>query len=197
MLNHQSVFVIGAIAGLATVIGALPIVFLKRITQRVQGILLGFGAGVMLAASCFSLIIPGIEAGTKLLDSEVGGVFLVSGGILLGGGFLWITNQWFPHEHFIKGVEGRNLANLKRNWLFITAIALHNFPEGLAVGVGFGNGDIANGTAIAIGIALQNLPEGLVTALALVTEKYSKTQALGVTLLTGLIEPIDKKHIRL
>lgn len=80
--------------------------------------------------------------------------------------------------------------NLARIWLFVIAITLHNLPEGLAVGVSFGSGNIDNGLAIAIGMALQNMPEGLVVALALVSEGYSRPLALGVSLLTGLVEPI-------
>lgn len=194
MIIQGPTWVIGTaaslIAGMASFVGALPILFLQTITQRLQGILLGFGAGVMLAATSFSLIIPAIASATILYQSEWVAAFLVSGGIAFGGFFLWVVHQRFPHEHFIKGVEGEQLVQLKRTWLFVAAIALHNFPEGLAVGVGFGNGDIANGIAIAVGIGLQNMPEGLVTALALVTEKYSKFQALSVALLTGLIEPV-------
>ena len=178
------------IAGMASFAGAIPILFFKTITQRLQGVLLGFGAGVMLAATSFSLILPAIASATDLYQHEWIAALLVSAGITLGGAFLWLVHQRFPHEHFVKGVEGQQLVQLKRTWLFVAAIALHNFPEGLAVGVGFGNGDVANGLAIATGIGLQNMPEGLVTALALVAEKYSKFQALAVALLTGLIEPL-------
>ena len=178
------------LAGLASALGALPIYFLKTATQRLQGVLLGFGAGVMLAATSFSLIVPGIEAATALAGSEIIAVLQVSLGIMLGGAFLWATHRWFPHEHFFKGPEGVDAANLARIWLFVTAIAIHNFPEGLAVGVSFGTGDIDSGTAIAIGIGLQNIPEGLVTALALLAENYTRNAAFGVALLTGLIEPL-------
>lgn len=82
------------------------------------------------------------------------------------------------------------MSSLKRVWLFIMAIAIHNFPEGLAVGVGFGGGDVANGIALAIGIGLQNMPEGLVVALSLLTEKYSRRTAFLISLITGLVEPL-------
>lgn len=194
MIENWSILAIGSCAslaaGLASAVGALPILLLKTIDERIQGIFLGFGAGVMLAATSFSLIIPGIEAATKLTGSELLAALLVSAGILIGGGFLWLAHQRFPHEHFFKGSEGSNFANLKRTWLFVTAIAIHNFPEGLAVGVGFGDGNIASGGAIAVGIGLQNMPEGLVTALALVAEQYSRGMALWIALLTGLIEPV-------
>lgn len=194
MLDNIPVLYLGLfgsiIAGLATWVGALPILFIKRVTPNTQGVMLGFGAGVMLAATAFSLIIPGLEAATDNTGNETAAATIVAAGVLLGGVFLWFSNQYFPHEHFVKGPEGSDLDKLKRIWLFVIAIAIHNFPEGLAVGVGFGGGDIANGIAITIGIGLQNLPEGFVVALSLVSEKYSKRDALWVALLTGLVEPV-------
>lgn len=173
-------------AGLATGVGALPVLFSRNISQRTQDIMLGFGAGVMLAATSFSLIVPAIEAGGNGLK----GAFIVAAGMGIGGIFLFIVDKYSPHEHFIKGPEGSDPGNIKRIWLFIIAITLHNFPEGLAVGVGFGGGDIANGLTLAIGIGLQNMPEGLVVALALLTERYALTQAMLIALLTGLVEPV-------
>lgn len=178
------------IAGLCTGLGAVPIFFIRRITQNTQGIMLGFGAGVMLAATAFSLIIPGIEAASETLGSEVAAALLVTLGIVTGGAFLWCSNQYFPHEHFFKGKEGSDQINLKRVWLFVIAIAIHNFPEGLAVGVGFGGGNVDNGIALTLGIGLQNIPEGLVVALSLLPEGYSKRDAFLISLLTGLVEPL-------
>lgn len=178
------------LAGLGTGLGALPILIVKRITQNTQGIMLGFGAGVMLAATAFSLIVPGIEAGSETLGSEVLAALVVIAGIFFGGAFLWLSNHYFPHEHFFKGREGSDLVNLKRVWLFVVAIAIHNFPEGLAVGVGFGGDNVSNGIALSVGIGLQNIPEGLVVALSLVGESYTKKAAILISLLTGLVEPI-------
>lgn len=192
MLNNPSVIygLLGSLgAGLATTIGALPIFFIKRITDKIQGAMLGFGAGVMLAATSFSLIIPGIEAATSTTGNNVTAALIVAAGILLGGVFLWFTHRNFPHEHFIKGSEGNQPSNVARVWLFILAIALHNFPEGLAVGVGFASGEVTQGITLAAGIGLQNIPEGMVVALSLVAEKYSKLYALWIVLITGLIEP--------
>lgn len=177
------------VAGLATGVGAIPIFLVPNITRRVQGIMLGFGAGVMLAATSFSLVIPGIEAATELTNHQVLAALIVVIGIILGSVFLLYSHQFLPHEHFLKGEEGKS-KNLARIWLFVFAIAIHNFPEGLAVGVGFGGGLIANGLALTAGIGLQNLPEGLVVAVALLSEKYSKRDAFLVALLTGLVEPI-------
>lgn len=111
-------------------------------------------------------------------------------GILLGGLCLWIADRLIPHEHFYKGLEGQRAVNVRRIWLFVYAITLHNFPEGLAVGVSFGTADLATGMTLALGIGLQNMPEGLVVALALATIGYSRTQSFFIALLTGLVEPI-------
>ena len=186
--------VIGAVAslgaGLATVLGALPILLPINLTQRVQGIMLGFGGGVMLAATSFSLVVPGTEAAIAQGYSKANAALIIVIGILLGGVFLQLAHKLLPHEHFFKEEESVRGSNLKRIWLFIAAITIHNFPEGLAVGVNFGNNNISDGIPVALGIGLQNIPEGLVVALALVGEKYSRGYALWISLLTGLVEPI-------
>ena len=183
-------FIASLLAGLATFVGALPILLPIKLTQRVQGIMLGFGGGVMLAATAFSLIVPGTEAAMNQGNSQARAALIMVFGILLGGVFLQIAHRFLPHEHFFKGKESVNSSKLKRIWLFIAAITIHNFPEGLAVGVNFGTGNTADGIPLAIGIGLQNMPEGLVVALALVTQKYSPRYALWVSLLTGLVEPV-------
>lgn len=189
-LSQIPVPVLGTVAslaaGVATGVGALPVLFTRNISQRTQDAMLGFGAGVMLAATSFSLIVPAIEAA----GNGTSGAFVVAAGMVLGGLFLWFVDHTSPHEHFISGPEGADPGNLKRIWLFVIAITVHNFPEGLAVGVGFGGGDLRNGMTLAIGIGLQNMPEGLVVAMALVTEKYSRRKALWIALVTGLVEPV-------
>ncbi len=183
-------FLASLLAGLGTAVGALPILFLPHLTQRLEGILLGFGGGVMLAATAFSLIVPGTEAAISQGYSQAIAAFIMVCGILLGGWCLNFVHANFPHEHFFKGSEGDTRGNLTRIWLFITAITLHNFPEGLAVGVSFGSGDGSAGLPVALGIGLQNMPEGLVVAVALLGQGYSAGYALWVSLLTGLVEPI-------
>jgi ZIP family zinc transporter len=111
-------------------------------------------------------------------------------GILAGMGALAALNRTLPHEHFKVGLEGPMAPSLRRVWLFVLAIAIHNFPEGLAVGVGFGTGDMARGLPLAIGIGLQNAPEGLAVAVALMGEGYTRMRAFRIALLTGLIEPV-------
>jgi len=183
-------FLASLFAGLATAVGALPVLLPINLTQRVQAIMLGLGGGVMLAASAFSLIVPGTEAAIAQGSTQMGAALIMAVGVLLGGVFLLLGNKYLPHEHFSKGSEGVNQQNLKRIWLFISAITIHNFPEGLAVGVNFGAGNPVDGIPLAVGIALQNIPEGLVVAVSLVAQKYTALYALGVSLLTGLVEPI-------
>ena len=167
-------------AGLATGAGALPALFVRRVSERFMDTALGCAAGVMLAATSFSLIVPAIEAG---------GVWITAIGIAIGAVFLDQADKWIPHEHFQKGPEGPS-STLRRTWLFILAITLHNFPEGLAVGVGFGGGDVERGTALAIGIGLQNMPEGLAVALPLLRERYQRWKALLIAAMSGLVEPV-------
>ena len=183
-------FVASLFAGLGTAVGALPILFVTKLEKNWQGILLGIGGGVMLAATTFSLIVPSQEAAISLGYSSQSSAFITSMGIIIGAILLWLIHNNFPHEHFNKGAEGRITENFQRIWLFVLAITLHNFPEGLAVGVGFADGNIASGLPLAIGIGLQNIPEGLVVALSLRELNYSVAYAFGISLLTGLVEPI-------
>jgi zinc transporter, ZIP family len=191
VMNHS--FTIGLLAsiatGLATFVGALPILITPNLTQSWLAGLLGFGGGVMLAATSFSLILPGTEAAITQGYSKASAAIIMALGIAAGGWLLSLVHHYFPHEHFFKGSEGRNTQNLARVWLFIAAITLHNFPEGLAVGVSFGS-NLNDGLATALGIGLQNMPEGLVVAVSLLTEKYSIGYALWISLLTGLVEPL-------
>jgi len=175
------------LAGLATGIGALPALFFKTVPDRLMSTLLGGAAGVMLAATSFSLIVPGIEHGNLLWPGH--GVYAVAAGIIIGAFCLDLVDRLIPHEHFILGHEGPS-SRMKKIWLFIIAVTIHNFPEGLAVGVGFGGGDTANGMSLAIGIGLQNMPEGLAVALPLLGLGYSRSKAIGIATVTGLVEPI-------
>jgi len=174
-------------AGLATGVGALPALFFKSVSARMLNTLLGGAAGVMLAATSFSLIVPGIEQGDAMWPGW--GVFAVAVGMLAGAVFLDRADRWLPHEHFYRGREGP-ASTLRRIWLFIFAITIHNFPEGLAVGVGFGTGNVRAGTSLAIGIGLQNMPEGLAVALPLIGLGYGRWEAIGIATITGLVEPV-------
>jgi ZIP family zinc transporter len=173
-------FLASLAAGLATGLGAVPVLFTKRASERLLDAMLGFAAGVMLAATAFSLLIPAIE---------VGGIWITIAGLGIGALFLGLMDRLVPHMHFISGREGPH-SNLSRIWLLIIAITIHNFPEGLSVGIGFGTGNIGAATALAIAIGLQNMPEGLAVALPLAREGYSQKRALWYATATGLIEPV-------
>lgn len=180
------------LAGQATTLGALPVFFMRSMSARTQNAFLGFAAGVMLAASFFSLIIPGLNvAGEMHGGSKVAAALTVGSAILLGAGTLHLINRFAPHEHFISGpMSGAERSRLARIWLFVIAISLHNFPEGLAVGVSFGSPDDTAGYATAFGIGLQNVPEGLAVALSLAAVGYGRMFSFTVAVLTGLIEPV-------
>ncbi|GAB6098784.1 ZIP family metal transporter [Halanaerocella petrolearia] len=172
-------------AGLATGVGALPIFFTRNVPKKVLDISLGFAAGVMLAATSFSLIIPAIEKA----GGGTTGATIALFGILAGGGFLDIVDKFFPDTNLLSNSTDEE-ANLRKIWLFALAITIHNFPEGLAVGVGFGDGDILSGLSLAIAIGLQNIPEGLAVAIPFVREKMDIWKAFGIALASGLVEPI-------
>lgn len=172
-------------AGLATALGAIPIFFTKEVKEEFMDVILGFAAGVMLSATSFSLLKPAIEMSGK----NVGSMLAIAAGILSGGIFLDVIDKNIPHFHSIGGFEGRE-SRLDKVMLFILAITIHNFPEGLAVGVSFGSGHIKDGIAVAIGIGLQNIPEGFSVAFPLIGEGVGKGKAFMITFLTGLVEAI-------
>ncbi|MDA7416181.1 ZIP family metal transporter [Xenophilus arseniciresistens] len=186
----------GSAAALATALGALPVLFSQRLSERVQDTLFGFGAGVMLAACAFSLIMPGLEA-AKSQMLWGGGAWAAGGvvgcAILLGAAVLMLMDKALPHEHFIKGREGQDALagrKLRRTWLFVFAIALHNLPEGLAIGVGYAGTDSVGANALATGIAIQDVPEGLVVAVALLAAGYRRGVAVALGMASGLVEPL-------
>jgi ZIP family zinc transporter len=183
-------FLASLAAGMMTSVGAIPVLFGKTISSRMNDSLLGFAAGVMLSASFFSLIIPGISAAEEMYGSVSTAALIAGGGILLGVIAVAALNEMLPHEHFITGREGGDVGALSKIWLFVFAITIHNFPEGMAVGVGFGGGDVANGMSLATGIGLQNAPEGLAVAVALRGQGYSRLHSFLVATATGLIEPV-------
>jgi ZIP family zinc transporter len=190
----MGVVLIGTLASVAaaamTVVGAVPVLFGRGVSPRAQDTLLGFAAGVMLAASFFSLIMPAIGISEDTYGGSIIPAAIASLGVLAGVILVAFGDELIPHSHFVQGRQGPASAVLKRTWLFVAAITLHNFPEGIAVGVGFAGGDYANASALAIGIGLQNAPEGLAVAVALIAEGYSRWRAFGVAALTAIVEPI-------
>ena len=180
----------GGMAALATALGTLPVLLSHQLSQRTFDTLLGFGAGVMLAASSFSLIIPALASAKALGAGPWGAGSMVGGGILVGALLLLLIDRMVPHEHFIKGLEGPQALAMKRVWLFVLAISLHNLPEGLAIGVAYAGTDPVAALALAVGISIQDVPEGMVVAMALRGVGYSRLTSVGLGMLSGLVEPI-------
>jgi ZIP family zinc transporter len=179
----------GCIAPLATALGTVPVLLSHQFSQRAYDSMLGFGAGVMLAAGSFSLVIPALAAAESQGAGAWGSGALVGAGVLLGAMALLVVDRVVQHEHFDKGVEGPESRALKRVWLFALAIVLHNLPEGLAIGVAFAGTDPVGAAALTTGISIQDVPEGLVVALALRSVRYGKLTAVGLGVLSGLVEP--------
>lgn len=173
--------------GGATVIGAIIGFLFKKISHRFSDIVLAFAAGVMLAAAVLGLILPSVEYGGKY------GLIITVAGIFAGAASLNLIDKLTPHLHNLLGpdIEDHNKnANLSKVLLFVMAIAIHNFPEGIAAGVGFGSGNDAEALLIAGGIALQNIPEGMVIIAPMLTAGVSTRKTFFCAMATGLIEVI-------
>ncbi|HWL30185.1 MAG TPA: ZIP family metal transporter [Burkholderiaceae bacterium] len=179
-----------SIAALATGLGALPVLFASPPSQRARDTLFGFGAGVMLAACTFSLILPGLNAAAQLGHGNWASAGMMAAAVSLGAAALFLIERVLPHEHFVKGVEGGQPGNIRQTWLFVFAIALHNFPEGFAIGASFAGDYAAGATALSMGIAIQDVPEGLIVALALLTAGYARGVSVLLAALSGLVEPL-------
>lgn len=179
-----------------TALGASMVFFFKKINQKVLNSMLGFAAGVMIAASFWSLLNPAIR-----MAEEQGSVPWVPAvvGFLTGGLFLYIIDRILPHLHL--GLKLEKAEGIKTTWkrsvLLVLAITLHNIPEGLAVGVAFGalssspeTGALAGAVALALGIGLQNFPEGAAVSIPLRREGFSRLKAFNYGQLSGVVEPI-------
>lgn len=176
---------LGLIApGLATGLGGVAVLFVRRPTAFTLDTLLGFTAGVMLAATAFSLLVPALDQGSL-------GEVLV--GFALGSGFIALLDSHVPHAHARFRERGRpaaeELAARDRATLLLSALTIHNVPEGLAVGVAFAAGGPELGLPLAIAIGIQNVPEGFAAAAPLVPAGSSPRAAAGVAALTGVVEP--------
>ncbi|GKS88261.1 ZIP family metal transporter [Acidovorax sp. SUPP2539] len=180
----------GLMAAAATALGTLPVLLSQKFSQRTHDTMLGFGAGVMLAASAFSLVIPALAAAKSQGAGPWGAGGIVGAGILGGALLLLLIDRAVPHEHFVKGLEGPQARAIKRAWLFVLAITLHNLPEGLAIGVAFAGPDGVGAKALAAGISIQDVPEGMVVALALRGVGYGRWMSAGLGVVSGLIEPV-------
>ena len=172
--------------GGASLIGAIIGFAFKEISRKFSNIVLSFAAGVMLAAAVLGLILPSLEYGGKF------GLLYAVSGIFIGAVALNLIDKLVPHLHRLMGVENENHdnKNLNRVLLFVAAIAIHNLPEGIAAGVGFGSGDTSQALLIAGGIALQNIPEGMVIIAPMLASGITPKKTFIAAALTGLVEVI-------
>ena len=180
---------------LATVIGSAFVFFFRNgISPFYQRICLGFAAGVMIAASVWSLLIPAIEMAEE--QGKIGWI-PAAGGFILGGLFLYILDKMLPHLHLMSGLTEGPSTQLKKSTLLFLAVTLHNIPEGLAVGLSFALAaregsslSLSAALVLAIGIGLQNLPEGAAISLPLRKQGVSSQKAFAFGALSGIVEPI-------
>ena len=172
--------------GGATLIGAIIGFLFKKISHKFSDIVLSFAAGVMLAASVLGLVLPSLEYGGKY------GILITIAGIFVGAICLDLIDKLVPHLHKMAepDIEPHKSVNINKVFLFVTAIAIHNLPEGIAAGVGFGSGDTTQALIIAGGIALQNIPEGMVIIGPMLAAGVSRRKTLGIAALTGVIEVV-------
>ena len=172
--------------GGATVIGSLIGFIFKNISHKFSDIILSFAAGVMLAAAVLGLIVPSLEYGGKY------GILITVAGIFAGAVCLNLIDKLVPHLHKFVGnePESHHNANLNKVLLFVLAIAIHNLPEGIAAGVGFGSGDTTQALIIAGGIALQNIPEGMVIIAPMLAAGIRSGKTFILAMITGLVEVV-------
>ena len=172
--------------GGATVIGAVIGFLFKKISHKFSDIVLSFAAGVMLAAAVLGLVLPSLDYGGKY------GLIITIAGIFVGALSLKLVDKLVPHLHKLIGadIESHHNTNLSRVLLFVTAIAIHNLPEGIAAGVGFGSGNNTQALLIAGGIALQNIPEGMVIIGPMLAAGVKPGKTFICAALTGVIEVI-------
>ena len=172
--------------GSATMIGACIGFMFKKLSHKFSDIVLSFAAGVMLSAAVLGLVLPAVEYG----GGGAAGLLVTIVGIFAGALSLNLIDKLVPHLHKLAGadIESHNNHNLSRVLLFVTAIAIHNLPEGIAAGVGFGSGSTSQALMIAGGIALQNIPEGMVIIAPMLAAGVSPRRTLLLAMGTGLVE---------
>ena len=183
----KMVLLTAAGVGLSTIFGSLIGFIFKKVSHRFSDIVLSFAAGVMLAAAVLGLIIPSLEYGGKY------GIIITVAGIFCGALCLNLIDKIVPHLHKLVGNDTEaheNNADLSKVLLFVTAIAIHNLPEGIAAGVGFGSGDTSKALLIAGGIALQNIPEGMVIIGPMLSAGVSAKKTFLCAMITGVVEVI-------
>ena len=185
----QMVFLTALGVGGASSIGAILGFVFKNISHKFSDIVLAFAAGVMLAAAVIGLILPSLEYGHGPLAVPV-----AAAGIFAGAYCLNLMDKLVPHLHRLAGVDQENhpggTEKLNKVLLFVMAIAIHNLPEGIAAGVGFGTGNVSEAMTIAAGIALQNIPEGMVIIAPMLAAGISHKRTFIAAMATGIVEVV-------
>lgn len=176
--------------GGATAVGALIGFQFKNPSHKFKDLILSFAAGIMLAAAAIGLIMPSVKHGLKTFGDLA--ILMTVAGIGVGAFVLYLIDKGVPHLHKLVGVDvekhSESGKQLSKVLLFVLAIAIHNFPEGLAAGVSFGTGNIGDALAVSGGIALQNIPEGMVIIAPMIAAGISKKKTLFIALITGFVE---------
>lgn len=169
--------------GGATIFGVIIGFLFQKVPHKFNDAILGFAGGIMLAAAILGLIIPSLDEGN---------IWITVLGILSGAVFLNFADKVTPHLHRITGMDQEahsdEQSSINKVMLFVMAIAIHNLPEGIAAGVGFGSENIGNAITVAIGIALQNVPEGMIIVSPLIMAGMKKTRVFLIATFTGVIE---------
>ena len=171
--------------GASTIVGVLLGFLFQKVPHKFNDAILGFAGGIMLAAAILGLIVPSMEEGN---------IWITAIGILSGAVFLNIADKITPHLHHITGVDQETHSDVQNSlnkvMLFVMAIAIHNLPEGIAAGVGFGSENTGNAITVALGIALQNIPEGMIIVSPLILAGVPKLRVLLIASFTGIVEVI-------
>ncbi len=189
--GHLHIAFYGGMAGFgATALGAIFALTLGSIKARTQDTMLGFAAGMMLAASSFSLILPGLAAAKEITGNGPMAALTVVVGLGLGVLLMLGLDRFTPHEHDSTGPCGPEAERINRVWLFVLAVTLHNIPEGMAIGVSFSGGDMSVGLPLTTAIAIQDIPEGLAVAMALRATGMSSMKAALLAIFSGAMEPL-------
>jgi ZIP family zinc transporter len=185
----------GLWAAAATAVGTLPVLLAQSFSARTYDAALGLGGGIMLAATSFSLVLPAIAASKGAGATPMAASLMVGGGILIGMLIVMALERLVRSDNVLgkgtSGTGGTSDANtLIRAWLFVGAVAIHNIPEGMAIGVGYAGVDLSKANALTTGIAIQDIPEGMVVAMALRVAGYGRLFSAALGTLSGVVEPI-------
>lgn len=188
--NLRGALIGGGTAAAATALGTIPVLLSQHFSKRTYDCFLGFGAGVMLGATSFSLVIPALAAAESAGAGNWGASLSVGAGIMAGAGLLLLLERHIRVDGILEQHDARTAHSMRRAWLFVWAVALHNLPEGLAIGVAYAGIDLEKANSLATGVSIQDVPEGLVVALALRTVGYGRVLSAGLGAASGLIEPV-------